>query len=89
MGDDDFVEAFQSLADGPPARVCSVGWTLDQMSPELREAVGGAFMRPGVTVGAIHGLLERAGYKVSYSAMTRHARRMRNEGSDGCRCPRT
>lgn len=85
--DFDAVKAFESLQDGPPARSCHVRWYIDQMSPELREAVESAFERVGVEVATIHELLNKAGLDVGYSSVSHHARGVRNPGGRaGCKC---
>lgn len=84
----DLISDLEALDDGlktPPAKTCSVGFILGQLTDEERtklEAVLDANIIPATRIAEI---LRKNGYSVHYASVTRHRRR--NSGRTGCTCP--
>lgn len=84
----DLISDLDELTEGltvAPAKKCSVGFVLDQVTADERtklEAVLDANIVPATRIAEI---LRRNGYAVHYSSVTRHRRR--NLGQAGCTCP--
>lgn len=68
-----------------PKTPCTAGVVIAALPEDVREKVEALLLKESVSSARISQVLERHGYNVSYSSLTRHRRRRTN--GTGCLCP--
>lgn len=85
----DFDDALDALAeenDGKaPARICTVGYVLSQVTDEQSKKLAALLDNNVVPASKIAAVLKKNGYKVNEKSISRHRRRKRDGW--GCTCP--